>query len=94
MYRPRPHAVTQFDNEMVKDLLAMKRAGEFQDIWIDGGRVSILGNDQLAGIEYPRSMGPRAVADLIDEWKRRSTFVRFPPKSELAKQRMKGRIWR
>lgn len=54
-----------FDNQFVRDLVAMRRAGIFQAVWIDAGVISVRREMWGERDWLTREKAQR----LIDEWK-------------------------
>lgn len=88
-----PRSVAKFDNQFVNDLLAMRRAGKLKAVWIDEERIRVRRLDQH-DLEDPIRLSLKHAHEMIEEWKRSSTFVRSTPKSELALERRKAKLGR
>jgi hypothetical protein len=71
-----------FDNQFVRDLVAMRRAGIFQAIWIDADRIRV----QREMWEDPHRIMREEAQRLIDEWK---GVPRKPAEPERAPRRLR-----
>ena len=81
----RPGECVPFDNELVKNLVAMRKAGKLAGVWIDDERIKVRmpGDHEF---EPLRSITRPEAYAMVDEWQR----VKFLTKQELSRERMRA----
>jgi hypothetical protein len=72
MWRRQP--VETFDNQLVKDLVAMRQSGLFSGVWIDQGKIRIKPPDAERD-DPAQSISAIQAHRLVDEWKRDQLFA-------------------
>ena len=66
--QPKP-----FDNQFVRDVVAMRREGLFQAVWIDADKIAVRTIEQEIS-DPPQRLSRFQVEQLIAAWKNRQRF--------------------
>lgn len=67
--RLRPQTqIRKFDNQFVRDLVAMRRCGLFSAVWIDADRIRVRLPDQMPD-DPPQAISRGQADQLIEAWR-------------------------